>query len=241
VSLIPLYATERLEESWMDAFPAFKANLHWFLRNRPEIAKPCLTTRVNSQGVVHLLSLVTEKQLHGILQRMWDPNEFKSQYGLRSLSRFHENHPYEFAGQVVRYEPGETEFSLKGGNSNWRGPIWFPTSFLMIESLRKLAKVYGEELQVSGTPTEPSAGTNSTTLMGMANGYADRMISMFTRDENGNRPMLGNREVMQTDPHWRDCLLFHEYFHADSGEGLGACHQTGWTGLVASLIDEWRR
>ncbi len=251
VSLIPLYATERLEESWIDAFPAFKANLHWFLRNRPEIAKPCLSTRENGQGVVHLLSLVTESQLQGMLQRMWDPNEFRSEYGLRSLSRFHEGKPYEFAGQVVRYEPGETEFSIKGGNSNWRGPIWFPTSFLMIESLRKLAKVYGEEMQVPKTAPETPTNNGedplsnpmkaSTTLMGMASGYADSMISMFTRDGKGRRPIFGNREVMQSDPHWRDCLLFHEYFHADTGEGLGACHQTGWTGLVACLIDEWRR
>ena len=251
VSLIPLYATERLEESWIDAFPSFKANLHWFLRNRPEIAEPCLTTRENHQGVVHLLSLVTEKQLQGILQRMWDPNEFRSAYGLRSLSRFHEGKPYEFAGQVVRYEPGETEFSIKGGNSNWRGPIWFPTSFLMIESLRKLAKVYGEDLKVLvasqdtaivKSPDQPTMQLEaSTTLMGMASGYADSMISMFTRDEKGIRPIFGDREIMQSDPHWRDCLMFHEYFHADTGEGLGACHQTGWTGLVASLIDEWRR
>ena len=193
----------------------------------------------------------TNPQLQGMLKRMWDPNEFRSDYGLRSLSRFHEGKPYEFAGQVVRYEPGETEFSIKGGNSNWRGPIWFPTSFLMIESLRKLAKVYGEEVQVPsavpGTPTnnvsDPLANPleTSTTLMGMANGYADSMISMFTRDINGRRPIFGKREVMQSDPHWRDCLLFHEYFHADTGEGLGACHQTGWTGLVACLIDEWRR
>ena len=195
-----------------------------------------MSTMENQRGRVHLLSLVSEEQLKKILAAMWDKNEFRSPFGLRSLSKHHKEHPYSFAGSDVEYEPAETKMFLKGGNSNWRGPLWFPTSFLMIESLRKLARAYEDNIQVKSQADQASA-----TLMDMARGYADGMISMFAKDANGRRPIFGNREIMRSDPHWRDNLLFHEYFNAETGEGLGACHQTGWSGLVASLIDEWRR
>ena len=237
VSLIPLYATERLEEKWIEAFPLFKANFDWLLRNRQSLVQSCITTMDNQSGRVHLLSLVDASQLQRILTAMWDPNEFRSPFGLRSLSKYHQNNPYCFAGSDVEYEPAETKMYLKGGNSNWRGPLWFPTTFLMIESLRKLAKGYEDAIQIGSVDAENC----STTLLGMAQGYADRMISMFVREPGGRRAIFGNRELLQTDPNWRDNLLFHEYFNAETGEGLGACHQTGWTGLVASLIDEWRR
>ena len=126
---------------------------------------------------------------------------------------------------------------LKGGNSNWRGPVWFPTTFMMIESLRKLGQAYGESLKVAA----PAGGGPPVTLLEMAQGFADRLIALFTRDERGRRPLYAHLRKFQEDPHWRDYLLFHEYFHGDTGEGLGASHQTGWTGLVATLIDEWRR
>jgi len=137
----------------------------------------------------------------------------------------------------VGYEPAESIEMLKGGNSNWRGPVWFPTTFMMIESLRKLGKAYGPLMEINNpVPDEPPI-----TLDHMARGFADRLISIFTRDENGQRPVYGKMAKFQNDPHWRDLILFYEYFHGDSGVGLGASHQTGWTGLVASLIDEWRR
>ena len=236
VSLIPLYAVERLEETWIDPFPDFKDNFNWFLRNRPELSSVCVSSLENPCGRVHLLTLLSRPQLEKILGAVWDADEFRSEFGLRSLSKHHLLYPLEHAGQRVAYDPAEARTWLKGGNSNWRGPIWFPTTFLMIESLRKLAKVYGDDLKVSGP-----AGEEPVTLSVMARGFADRLISLFTENEQGRRPIFGNREIMQKDPHWRNYLLFHEYFNAETGEGLGASHQTGWTGLVASLIDEWRR
>jgi hypothetical protein len=159
-------------------------------------------------------------------------------YGLRSLSRHHEANPFRFGDKVVRYEPGEAESKIKGGNSNWRGPIWLPTTFLMIEAMRKLGRAYGEGFKV---PREGRSGGEPITLWDAAELIANRTISIFTRDETGKRPVYGANRRFQEDPHWRDLILFHEYFHGETGEGLGASHQTGWTGLVASLIDEWRR
>ncbi len=249
VSLIPLYAVERLEEHWIDDFASFKTNFDWFLRNRRSIVDACLTTRECQAGKVHLLSLVSEPQLRRILSVMWDENEFLSPFGLRSLSKVHLRDPYYHAGQCLRYEPAETSTWLKGGNSNWRGPVWFPTTFLMIESLRKLGRVYGDDFVVqAGTPashraieSDSESSNQNVSLNEIALGYANRLIALFTRDAQGRRPIFGNREKLQNDPHWRDCLMFHEYFNAETGEGLGASHQTGWTSLVASLIDEWRR
>jgi hypothetical protein len=182
---------------------------------------------------VHVLTLATPDQLRRILRRVWDPAEFRGDYGLRSLSKYHEANPFAACGGVVGYEPGESRTWLKGGNSNWRGPVWFPTTFLMIESLRKLAKAYGDDFAVE-TDDGP------VTLGAMARGFADGLVRTFARDESGRRPVFGDDAKHQTDPHWRDCLAFYEYFHGDTGRGLGAAHQTGWTGLVANVIDEWR-
>ena len=137
----------------------------------------------------------------------------------------------------MRYEPGESSENLKGGNSNWRGPIWFPTTFMMIESLRKLRKAYGDGFSIKS----PVPGEGIVTLDGIARGFADRMINLFTRDTNGHRAVNGPYRKFDEDPHWRDLILFYEHFHGDDGRGIGASHQTGWTGLVANLIDEWRR
>ena len=229
-------AVERLEHEWIDQFPEFEKNFRWFLRNRSSIAESCVSEHQSDAGPVHLLSLVNKEQLEKILSRVWDPMEFLSPYGLRSLSKHHAEQPYRFGNDTVGYEAAESQTHLKGGNSNWRGPIWFPTTFLMIESLRKLSKVLEDDLVISSNET-----SESMTLDSMAGSLANRMIGMFTRDESGRRPIYGDNDTMQHDPHWRDVLLFHEYFNAETGEGLGACHQTGWTGLVASLIDEWRR
>ncbi len=182
-----------------------------------------------------VLSIVNPEQLRRILKRLWDSNEFLSDYGLRSLSKAHEAAPFEFDGRRVRYEPGEADTKIKGGNSNWRGPLWFPTTFLMIESLRKLHKAYGPLLDIE------DAHGQRVTAGDMAQSLADRMISIFARDAQGRRPVFGGVEKFQHDPHWRDHLQFYEYFHGDTGAGLGASHQTGWTALVASMIDEWRK
>jgi hypothetical protein len=237
VGLIPLFAVERLEEQWIEPFRDFRENVAWFLKNRNDITQHCIATMEGAQGRVHLLSVVTDDQLRRIMHTLWDPSEFRSPFGLRSLSKYHEEHPFQFDGQEVRYEPGETSSWLKGGNSNWRGPIWFPTTFLMIESLRKLSKAYGDSLTIPN----PDNSEEKLTLRDVAQGFADRLIALFTRGADGRRPIFGQREKLQHDPHWRDHLLFHEYFHAETGEGLGASHQTGWTGLIASLIDEWRK
>jgi hypothetical protein len=236
VGLIPLFSIERLEECWMEPFTEFRANVHWFLENRQDIVQRCITTVEHEGGTVHVLALLTPDQMRQILQCIWDPAEFRSEYGLRSLSKHHEAHPYVFGDRVVRYSPGESEEYIKGGNSNWRGPLWFPTTFLMIESLRKLRKAYGREFTI----TSRTAGEGTVTLDEIARGFANRMISLFTRNTSGKRPIYGDMRLFQDDPHWRDYLLFYEYFHGDTGRGLGASHQTGWTGLVANLIDEWR-
>ncbi|HET6573835.1 MAG TPA: glucosidase [Fimbriiglobus sp.] len=237
VGLIPLFAVERLEERWIEPFTDFRLNLEWFLRNRSGPASRCITTLLRDGEKVHVLSLTTPRQLRRVLRRVWDPDEFRGEYGLRSLSKAHGREPYLSAGGAVGYEPGESRTWLKGGNSNWRGPVWFPTAFLMIESLRKLAKGFGNDFAVES----PVPGEGSVTLGAMARGFAERLIALFARGADGRRPALGPSPRFQDDPHWRDCLLFHEYFHGETGEGLGASHQTGWTGLVASLIDEWRK
>jgi len=237
VGLIPLYAIERLEEDWIKPFPEFHSNLHWFLNNRQDIVQRCVTTLEHDGKRVHILAIVNPEQMRGLLERIWDPAEFRSDYGLRSLSKFHERNPFSFGQAQVGYEPAESREMLKGGNSNWRGPVWFPTSFMMIESLRKLGKAYGPKVTIESSVE----GEPAVTLEEMARGFADRLINIFTRDGEGRRAAHGWYEKFQTDPHWRDLVLFYEYFHGDTGMGIGASHQTGWSGLVASLIDEWRR
>ncbi len=235
VGLIPLYAIQRLETSWMNRWSEFHQNVEWFIKNRQDIVQQCCHIVDQNGHKVYVLAIVDENQMHGILQRVLDPSEFLSDYGIRSLSKFHEKNPFTFGRSVVTYEPAEADCKIKGGNSNWRGPIWFPTSFLMIESMRNLGKAYGD------TFTVKSPDGRELTLTGMAEEVANRLISMFTRNGEGRRPIFGGTEKFQTDPHWRDHLQFFEYFHGDNGAGLGASHQTGWTSLVASLIDEWRQ
>ena len=237
VGIIPLYAIERLEIEWIKPFEFFKSNLEWFVRNRQDLVQRCVHM-IKHDGVdVFVLAVVDEDQLKCILRRVADPNEFLSDYGLRSLSKYHEEHPFIFGHREVRYEPAESDTKLKGGNSNWRGPVWFPTTFLLIESLRKLGKAYGPRFSV-----QLADGSGSeVTLTEMAEEIANRMIKIFVKDDQGRRPVYGGTKRFQEDPHWRDYILFYEYFHGDNGAGIGASHQTGWTALVASLIDEWRR
>jgi len=237
VGLVPLYAIERLELEWIQPFEFFKSSVEWFVRNRQDIVQRCVHL-IKHDGVdVYVLAIVDEDQLKGVLQRLIDPNEFLSDYGIRSLSKYHEEHPFVFGHREVRYEPAESDNKIKGGNSNWRGPVWFPTTFLLIESLRKLGKAYGPKFSV----TIADGSGDEATLTDMAEEIANRMIGIFVRNEEGRRPVYGGSKKFQEDPHWRDYILFYEYFHGDNGAGIGASHQTGWTALVASLIDEWRR
>jgi hypothetical protein len=171
-----------------------------------------------------------------LLKTVNDKSEFRSDFGLRSLSKYHKEHPFYLDKQCVGYEPGESVSLLKGGNSNWRGPIWFPVSFMLIESIRKLRKGYGGILS-----TRQEDGTREhINLQTMSENFAEGLLDIFKRDENGRRPVFGDEEKFQNDPHWKDYLQFYEYFHGDTGKGLGASHQTGWTALIASIIDEWR-
>jgi len=237
VGLIPLYAVERLETDWIQPFAEFHGNLNWFVENRQDLVQRCCHLIQHDGMEVYVLSVVDQYQMGRILQKVFDPGEFLSDFGIRSLSKFHEQTPFVFGGSAVHYEPAESDSKLKGGNSNWRGPIWFPTCFLILESLRKLGKAYGSDFRVP----VPGAPEEGVTLSALASELADRLISIFTRDGNGRRPVYGGSRKFQEDPHWRDYVLFYEYFHGDNGAGVGASHQTGWTALIASLIDEWRR
>jgi hypothetical protein len=235
VGLIPMYAVDLLSEEELAPFPEFQANVEWFLRNRKELTRWCVRPMERDGKKSYLLSLMNETQMSQLLARLWDPAEFRSPHGPRSLSKFHQANPYRYMGAEVHYEPAESASKIKGGNSNWRGPIWFPTSFLLIESLRTLSVGYGSSFHVHAADEAP------VTLGEMARGLATGLVSLFLRDDSGKRPIYDDQRMFQEDPNWRDCLLFYEYFHGDTGQGLGASHQTGWTGLVATLIDEWRK
>jgi hypothetical protein len=234
VGLIPLYAVERLESDWIAPFKEFTTSLNWFLRNRKDLVQECVNRIAHKDGETLALTIVNRDQLQRMLYRICDPDEFLSDYGLRSLSKAHRANPFVLGDKRVVYEPGEADSKIKGGNSNWRGPIWFPTAFLMIESIRKLAKAYGNDLTVR------DKHGREWPIGELVKIHAERLISIFVRNDEGARPVYGRIHKFQTDPYWRDYITFHEYFHGDTGAGLGASHQTGWTGLVASLIDEWR-
>jgi hypothetical protein len=237
VGLIPLFAVERLEVPWIKPFRAFTGAFYWFLKNRADLVRGVVHKVGQGDQTTYALTILDQDQLRRIMQRVFDPQEFLSDYGVRSLSKAHEREPFEFEGMRVGYEPAESDSKLKGGNSNWRGPVWFPTTFLLIESLRKLGKAFGPDLTVNA----PGGNGRGLTFPRMAHEIADRLIRIFTRGADGRRAVYGGAAKFQEDPHWRDLILFYEYFHGDNGAGLGAGHQTGWTALVASLIDEWRR
>jgi hypothetical protein len=236
VGLIPLYAIEVLESVELAAHPGFLRDVEWFIQNRPDLVGDACYT-VGDGKKRYVLSIADPSQFKRLLQRIWDPEEFLSPYGIRSLSKYHEQHPIQFGDRSMGYEPGEAAVKLKGGNSNWRGPIWFPTSYLLIHSFLRFGDAVGPQFSLS---TAGSKG-QSITPHDIAREAADRMISIFKRGGDGRRPCFGPYRKFQEDPHWNQCLLFNEYYHGDKGIGLGASHQTGWSGLVANLIDEWRR
>lgn len=234
VGLIPMLAVESLRESELNHLSHFPVDVNWFIRNRPDLVGSACYTESRDGERHHILSIVDRKQLSRILRRLMDPDEFLSPHGVRSLSKFHDRNPFTFAGSQVRYSPAEAREKIKGGNSNWRGPLWFPTSYLIIESLVKFSDAFGPEFSV---PAPGDEGRPLTPRV-MAAEIAQRMISIFRNDSGGRRPMFGSAEKFQKDPYWHDHLFFSEYFHGDTGAGLGASHQTGWTALVANLIDE---
>lgn len=239
VGLMPLYATLTLEPEVLDGLPSFKKRLQWFIDNRPEMASRNIhSMKKRGQGNRLLLSLVNEDRLVCILQRMLDENEFLSEFGIRSLSKYHAEHPYsmEVKGQEfkVDYVPGDSNSGLFGGNSNWRGPIWLATTFLLIESLQRFYMYYGDSLKV-----ECPAGSGEQMHLGhVAEEIQHRIQHIFARDHEGRRACNGGSATLDFDPHFRNHVLFHEFFHSDTGRGLGASHQLGWTGLVAKLIHD---
>ncbi|NOT83629.1 MAG: glucosidase [Methylococcaceae bacterium] len=237
VGLIPLFAVERLEAEWIEPFPVFRGNLQWFLKNRNDFAQFSYHATCQNDQKIYVLSIPNQDQIRRILAIVFDPNEFLAQFGIRSLSKFHAQHPFQYGASEVRYEPAEAESKLKGGNSNWRGPIWFPTGFLMIETLRKLDIALGADFKIE-VCLDASAKPIMMSLGALANELAQRMISLFLPDAKQRRPIYGDEAHFKNNPHWQEHLLFHEYFHAETGQGLGASHQT-WTTLVAILIDEW--
>jgi hypothetical protein len=236
VGLIPLFAVETLEHDLMEQLPDFHARLEWFLNYRPDLAR--LVSRWNESGDNHrhLLSLLRGHRMKALLNRLLDETEFLSDFGIRAISRHHHEHPYRFTvnGSTleVPYQAGESNSGLFGGNSNWRGPIWMPVNYLIIESLQKFHHYYGPEFKV-----ECPTGSGVFLSIGeVADELARRLSRLFLLGADGQRPVLKYHSKLATDPHFKDYVLFHEYFHGDNGRGVGASHQTGWTGLVAKLL-----
>jgi hypothetical protein len=238
VGLIPLFAVEVLEDELLDAMPEFTARAWWLVQNRPHLAELVSRWQEPGKGALHLLSLMRRSRLRSVLTRMLDETEFLSDYGIRSLSRYHLEHPYEYHTEEdsfeVRYVAGEAESDMFGGNSNWRGPVWFPVNYLIIESLQKFHNYYGDSFTIE----YPTGSGKMYNLSQVADALAERLAQLLLRNEQGQRPAFGPAGSLQDDPHFRDYLLFHEFFNGDDGRGLGASHQTGWTGLVVRLLQQ---
>jgi hypothetical protein len=236
VGLIPLFAVETLEPELLDPVPGFRKRLEWYLNHRPELA--ALVSRWETPGVGErrLLSLLRGHRMKEVLRRMLDESEFLSDYGIRAVSRYHLEHPYQFHwngnSMMVDYEPGESTSGVFGGNSNWRGPIWFPVNYLIIESLQKFHHYYGDEFKIEC----PTGSGRFLTIKEVADELRRRLTRLFTRNEKGRRPFFGQNDRLQKDPQFREYINFYEYFHGDNGRGVGASHQTGWTGLIAKII-----
>ncbi|HXF75994.1 MAG TPA: glucosidase, partial [Methylomirabilota bacterium] len=238
VGLIPLFAVETLDPTVVDALPGFKRRMQWFIENRPKLSEH-IEIESTDDGPRRFLALVNRHRLKRVLGYMLDESEFLSPYGIRALSRYHRDHPYRMPvnGMEYRvdYEPAESSTGLFGGNSNWRGPIWFPVNYLLIESLQKFHFFLGDHYKVEC----PTGSGRALHLWDVAGEISQRLARIFLRDENGRRPVFGGTEKFQSDPHWRDLIPFHEYFHGDNGAGIGASHQTGWTALIAKLIQQY--
>src|SRR5215469_10353757 len=237
VGLIPLFAVETLESDLVDSLPRFKHRMQWFMENRPDFSVH-VETQSSEGGVRRFLSLVNRQRLKKVLRYMLDEQEFLSPHGIRALSKYYKDRPYTLSSMGmdyrVDYEPAESSTNLFGGNSNWRGPVWFPVNYLIIESLQKFHYYLGDGYKVE----YPTGSGRMTTLWEVARELSRRLTHIFLQDSSGRRPVFGGVEKFQRDPHWRDLVPFYEYFHGDNGAGVGASHQTGWTGLVAKLLQQ---
>ena len=236
VGLIPLFAVEVLCPNLLKEVPAFASRMEWYLNHRPDLAQLVSRWQERGTGERHLLSLLRGHRMKCLLRRMLDETEFLSDHGVRALSKTHEQKPYrlECDGTLheVKYWPAESLTGLFGGNSNWRGPVWMPVNYLLIESLQKFHHYYGNDFKVEC----PAGSGQFMTLNDVANELAHRLTRLFLKGKDGQRPVLKSHSKLATDPHFKDYVLFHEYFHGDTGRGVGASHQTGWTGLVAKLL-----
>jgi hypothetical protein len=244
VGLIPLFAVEVLDDRQIDRLPGFKKRMQWFLDHRKDLAayisycQPDAEARADD-GPPHgrrLLAIPSKERLERVLRYLLDENEFLSDYGIRSVSRVHKDHPFVLHADGhehrVDYEPGESTTGLFGGNSNWRGPIWMPINFLFIEALERYHHFYGDEFLVEC----PTGSGRKLTLKDVAREIEARLAQIFLADSKGRRPCNGNVRQFVDDPHWRDHVLFYEYFHGDNGRGCGASHQTGWTALITRML-----
>ena len=239
VGLLPLIAVEVLEEESIQGLPGFSKRLAWFVKHRQDLSRHI--THCECDHGHRLVAIPSRERLERVLRYMLDENEFLSPYGIRSLSKFHQKNPYEFhaGGDVhrVEYVPGESNTGLFGGNSNWRGPIWFPTSYLLIEAIERYHHFYGDHFKVEC----PTGSGKRLTLHEVSQELSRRLAGIFLAEKNGRRPCHGNDARWAKDPHWRDLVLFHEYFHGETGQGLGAGHQTGWTALVIRQVEDLAR
>jgi hypothetical protein len=238
VGLIPLCAVEIIDDQLLQQLPDFKRRVEWILKNRPDLAGLISRWHEPGKGETHLLSLLRGHRMKMVFKRLFDESEFLSDYGIRSMSKFHLENPYHFnlhgENLNVTYTPGESDLTIMGGNSNWRGPVWFPLNYLIIDSLHKYSKYYGEEYEVEYP-------TNSGEIMSIREAtlqISERLINLFKKGKNGEKPFMGGNVKLNEDKEFTDYYHFFEYFHGDNGKGLGAAHQTGWTGLVADLIQE---
>jgi Mannosylglycerate hydrolase MGH1-like glycoside hydrolase domain/Glycosyl hydrolase family 63 C-terminal domain len=240
VGLIPLLAVETVEANHLDAMTVFRRRMKWFLAKYPEVRDTIACTLAPGECERKMIAILPKERLVRVLGYMLDEKEFLSEYGLRSMSKYYENNPYSLKvdgmDYSINYEPAESQTLLFGGNSNWRGPIWFPINFLIIEALQKYHHYYGDQLKVEF----PTGSGNLLNLWDVAKELSMRLTRLFLKDGQGRRPIYRNQPFYHEDPHFDNLIQFNEYFHGDTGAGLGASHQTGWTGLVAKLIQQCR-
>ncbi len=233
--IIPFFACDVWDEEELKKFPEFYASYQWFVNKRSNLTQKCIQKIPHQTGTKHIFGLLSVPEMERFLKHIWDPAEFRSEYGLRSLSKYHEKHPGKLGDAILAYEPGESLEKIKGGNSNWRGPIWFPLNYILIETLKRLGHTFEDSVKIHIGSEKP------VTLNEMARSFEERLINLFKNDKHGRRPIFGDTEKFQTDPNFHDYILFFEHFQGETGRGLGASHQMGWTGLVAKLIDDVRK
>lgn len=236
VGLIPLFAVEVLKDETLNTLPEFGKRMEWFLKHRQDLAKLVSRWEEHGSGEKHLLSLLRGHRTKRLLARMLDPNEFLSEYGIRSMSKVYKDNPFRMTvGDnvfEVQYVPGESQDGIFGGNSNWRGPVWMPMNYMIIESLIHFYDYYSDDFKVE----YPTGSGQYMDFQSIAISLMERLVGIFKKDQEGNRPVYNGKTKLQSDPHFQDLITFNEYFHGDNGSGLGASHQTGWTALVANLI-----